>query len=485
MQRVAHLFREVDHGVAAEDHVVACGRDRHAQQVARFRSAPCACSSGLACQPPSVLRLEVLAAARPCGDGAGVLGGEVALAGAGDHALVEVGADDLHARRSGSTRGRRRRACRPRRRRRSRRSRSSERPALGELGQDLRCAATSNWSSWRHRCETLIVTRSRKASSSSRRPCAGACRTRRGPACRGARSQVRTRRSIWLRLYCEQVDAAEPADELAQGDEVVGLRGVGAWNGGAGVARRGRGGATRVGRCRGCGCGEAHAPASRAIAAGSSCEREDLVGEAGLGHRARHAVDDAGRLGLDQDAAAGGLDGAGAFQAVLAHAGQDDQQHAAAVDAGGVGDREVGARAQAAHRGVVGQAHAAVAVHAQVRAAGGEQQARRGRRASPALASMTVSGETPSRRVGERGGEAGRHVLDDHASRRRAATAAAGSARRAPSGRRSRRRSPRTSLRARRRAGAARPGGGAARPAAGAARRATARGAACRCRRRR
>ena len=46
----------------------------------------------------------------------------------------------------------------------------------------------------------------------------------------------------------------------------------------------------------------------------------------------------------------------GAVEAVVAHAGEHDEQQAVADRRGGVGDREVGARAQAADRGVVGEA---------------------------------------------------------------------------------------------------------------------------------
>ena len=76
------------------------------------------------------------------------------------------------------------------------------------------------------------------------------------------------------------------ADPLAERGVVVGVRepGVAAGVIAAGLPRRSR---------------------RAARASGSTC-----VGEAGLGDRARHAVDGAGRLVLDEDAAAGGADGA-------------------------------------------------------------------------------------------------------------------------------------------------------------------------------
>ena len=196
---------------------------------------------------------------------------------------------------------------------------------------------TSNWSSWRHRCETLIVTRSRKASSSS-----GSRRSRWPYSARSGvprrAVQVRTRRSIWLRLYWPR---STPQSERTSSQSAT------------------KSSALRPATETGGGAGERHAPASRAIARGARAAA-GLVGQAGLGDRARHAVDDAGRLGLGQHAATGGLDGAGALEPVLAHAGQDDQDQRRAEQLRGVGDREVGTRAQAAQRRVVGQPDAAV-----------------------------------------------------------------------------------------------------------------------------
>ena len=125
---------------------------------------------------------------------------------------------------------------------------------------------------------------------------------------------------------------------------------------------------------------------------GQVVEGQDGVGEAGLGDGARHAVDGAGGLGLDEHAAARrALDRAGAVEAVLAHAGEHDEQEAAAEQARGVGDGEVGARAQAALGRVVGEAQAAVVVQAQVRAAGRDQQRCAGRARRRRRASRTVS----------------------------------------------------------------------------------------------
>ena len=165
MQRVADLLGEVDDGVAADDQVVAAGgtgmRSRSPISKRTMRR-----SSGLACQPPSGRGVE----ARPsigARRGAGVLGAEDAVAGARDHAACRG-----RCRGSPRARGRDRLAADGGERvglgavgasRRSRRGRGRARPA--RAGSCRRSAV--HWSSWRHRCETLIVTRSRKASSSS------------------------------------------------------------------------------------------------------------------------------------------------------------------------------------------------------------------------------------------------------------------------------------------------------------------------------
>ena len=64
----------------------------------------------------------------------------------------------------------------------------------------------------------------------------------------------------------------------------------------------------------------------------------------------------------------------GALQAVVAHAGQHDEHRALAERARGVGDRQVGARAQAADLGRVAERRHAGGGEAQVRAAGREQR---------------------------------------------------------------------------------------------------------------
>ena len=109
------------------------------------------------------------------------------------------------------------------------------------------------------------------------------------------------------------------------------------------------------------------------MASASSPSGRTSVGQAVLDDRARHAVDGAGLGGLAEDAPAGGAHGAGALGAVAAHAGEDDEQRALAPHGGDVGDREVGARTQAADRGLVGQPRVARAVEAQVAAAGGDE----------------------------------------------------------------------------------------------------------------
>ena len=147
-------------------------------------------------------------------------------------------------------------------------------------------------------------------------------------------------------LVLQQVDVAQAADALAEGDVVV-------------VDER-QSGSSRTG-LRGDGLGQL-------------AQRQHDVGEAVLDHGARHAVDGAALGGLAEDAPAGGAHGAGALGAVAAHAGQDDEQRALAPAGGDVGDREVGARAQAADRGLVGQPRLARAVEAKVGAAGGDER---------------------------------------------------------------------------------------------------------------
>jgi hypothetical protein len=76
------------------------------------------------------------------------------------------------------------------------------------------------------------------------------------------------------------------------------------------------------------------------------------------------------------------LDVLGALEAVAAHAGQYDEQHAVAPALRRVLDGQVGARAKAADGLVLGQVRALVAVQAQVAPARGEQRrARLDRRA--------------------------------------------------------------------------------------------------------
>ena len=88
---------------------------------------------------------------------------------------------------------------------------------------------------------------------------------------------------------------------------------------------------------------------------------------------------------------------------------------------------EVGARAQAADRRLVGEHGAALGVEAQVQAARARAAPCRARASSPAAASTTrqLARRCPGARRA-RSVKPGRHVLDDHACRRRAARAAAG-----------------------------------------------------------
>src|SRR5204862_1865903 len=91
-----------------------------------------------------------------------------------------------------------------------------------------------------------------------------------------------------------------------------------------------------------------------------------------------------GGLGLDQDPAAGAPHLASALEAVLAHAGEDDEQHALAEDAGRVADRDVGAGAQAADLGLVAERDPAALMQVQVAAAGRDER-RAGREPLAAL----------------------------------------------------------------------------------------------------
>ena len=184
VQRVAHLLGEVDDGVAAEDQVVAAPRNGHAQQVADVE-AHHPLQLGLACHRAAVgQRLEPALDERAAGHVRASSAENSPRAGALDHAAVEVGAVDLHARvRDGlaGDGGERVGLGAVGASRRSRRGCGGARRARAGRGGQRR-----DWSPWRHRCETLIVTRSRNASSSSV-VAAGARVGRQVAARRGAR----------------------------------------------------------------------------------------------------------------------------------------------------------------------------------------------------------------------------------------------------------------------------------------------------------
>ena len=110
------------------------------------------------------------------------------------------------------------------------------------------------------------------------------------------------RRSIWPRLYCRRSTRAERADALAEG--VYSSPPSVAWKP-APAGRERRRGRGVSGRAVG-GRGSRRLPGDRG---GQVAELEDRVGQAGLRDRARHPVDGAGGLGLDEDRPAGGLDG--------------------------------------------------------------------------------------------------------------------------------------------------------------------------------
>ncbi len=70
------------------------------------------------------------------------------------------------------------------------------------------------------------------------------------------------------------------------------------------------------------------------IASAMPSRRDCAIAQSRFDDRARHAVDDARLFGLGEDRPALGLDPGRALAAVLAHAGHDDAEHAAAVDLG-------------------------------------------------------------------------------------------------------------------------------------------------------
>ena len=69
-----------------------------------------------------------------------------------------------------------------------------------------------------------------------------------------------------------------------------------------------------------------------------------FVAQAGLDHGARHAVHDAGFLGLGQHCTTSRLDPGRAVAAVGAHAGHDHAEDAVAVDLGGRLEQDVHGR---------------------------------------------------------------------------------------------------------------------------------------------
>ena len=174
--------------------------------------------------------------------------------------------------------------------------------AAGAPGADAAAPASSgrtcarervHCSGWRQSCETLIVTRSRNASSS-----AGSALQPREVVGQVRGAAARRRRSgcgapSGARLYWSRSTPQSRRNALAEARVVVGRDGAA---GGCGARERSSGGS---------------AASSRRPSVGRAVERR-LVGEAGLRDRARHAVDGAGRLGLDEDRPPAALDGLGA-----------------------------------------------------------------------------------------------------------------------------------------------------------------------------
>ena len=85
--------------------------------------------------------------------------------------------------------------------------------------------------------------------------------------------------------------------------------------------------------------------------------RQHRAGEPGLEHRARHSPDGAAGLVLGDDRTAAGDQPRCAFDAVAAHAGQDDAQRAGAIDRPDRGEHRVDRGHAAAAAPAVGQSN--------------------------------------------------------------------------------------------------------------------------------
>ena len=221
--------------------------------------------------------------------------------------------------------------------------------------------------------------------------------------CRASAAKERMRRSIWPRLYCER-SMPQARRTASQSTSVVGV-----------------GGRDRVA------APTAVSADLAAIASASSPEADDLVGQLGLDDRARHAVDGAGRLGLGQDAAAAGAHLVRAVEAVLAHAGHDDEQEALAEELRRR-RRSSGLRAGAARRS---RPRRSGARRRRRRGAGGCRRGRAGAcraaAASPPPRLLDRQLGAAVQALGQRRGEARRHVLDDEAAGAQRGRAARGS----------------------------------------------------------
>ena len=155
---------------------------------------------------------------------------------------------------------------------------------------------------------------------------------------------------------------------------------------------------------------------ARSHRGGHLVEPVDGVRQAGLGDRARHPVDGAGRSSCDEHVPPAARHRAGPVEPVAAHAGQDDED-------------EVGGRTAARRRRSSGPRAGAARppgssslrrTRRPRRGAGACRRARAAPRRGegvPSDASRTPSRDARSSRCRERSGEARRHVLDDDRAR--------------------------------------------------------------------
>ena len=145
---------------------------------------------------------------------------------------------------------------------------------------------------------------------------------------------------------------------------------------------------------------------------GDPVERQHLVGEPGLHDGARHAPHGGRRLVLRDDHAAVRLDGLAALAPVDAHAGEDHGEHPVAPHGGDGLEGDVGGGPHAVDRRQRRELDAPREGRDEVEVAGGDERLVVG---DEVVAGGLVDRHGPGRveAAGERGGEPGRHVLDE------------------------------------------------------------------------